>query len=151
MSKKVEGHDPIGTLTHFIQLMDKKCQELPHDIAHWQKIASGHDIKSQAYHNVVGSSVKPREEYLAELRLVKEKCLDIKAMATPPDAIAPVIYSVDMPIETLLRRFGETKDVLKKYTDKNHALDPLFHSAIEDGPHSSGFESAVIAVFHWRY
>ncbi len=124
-------NEPLKPLHQFIQLIEKKCLELPYDIDHWIKMAAKHAPQSKTYRNIINSSVKPREEYLEELEKLRLNLHEVKAIVEGKGFQIEKEVTMDMPIETLLRKYVTFSEQLKKVAESNQTFIQFYESIMK--------------------
>ena len=104
-------------LRYIIQLIEKKCQELPSDITSWTLMAEKYDVNSKKYQAVFDASVNPRLDYLNALKELRKKLIkQLNLVTTKSNDYHVFLKALDiqMPIETLMRKYNELNNVTQK-------------------------------------
>ena len=118
MSMNQKRHDPFQPLRHFLSLVEVKCDELPKDIDHWVEMATNHAPESRTYINISQSSIEPREAYLGALLALKQQLADTLAIVDGRTTLHRPKTHLEMPIETILRKYVEFTAELQSITEK---------------------------------
>tara|TARA_Y100000591_G_C21817475_1_gene691574 strand:- start:79 stop:1947 length:1869 start_codon:yes stop_codon:yes gene_type:complete len=124
-------HDPCKPLRHFIELVEAKCQELPKDIDHWIEMASKHEPNSKTHKNIIASSVKPREAYLLTLEKLHQQLVEGLGIIEGSDALIPNDIHLDMPVETMFRKYTQATKKLRHATENNQTFIQFFQSLLD--------------------
>ncbi len=131
MSMNQMRHDPSQQLRQFIELIDTKCKELPKDIEYWHDMASKHNAESRTYDNILESSIKPREVYLATLTKLYDSLKEALAILDGKEAITPPQISLDAPVETIIRSCLDLFKKLRDATENNQSFVQFFNTLID--------------------
>jgi hypothetical protein len=127
-SNDTEANQPFR---NFVELVDTKCRELPYDIDHWIEMARKHDPSTRTHQNIIASSVKPRELYLETLQHLNVSLHQALALIDNTESLELPHLTMDMPIETLVRKFLEYSGNIREATEKNQSFSSFFNSILD--------------------
>ena len=131
MSMNQMRRDPCQPLRQFIEMIDAKCQEIPSDIDHWIDMAAKHEPKSKTHRNIIQSSVKPREVYLTTLQKLHASLMEAADIIDEKDVVLQVDINLDMPIETILRKYLQATKQLRKAAENNQSFVQFFNALLD--------------------
>ena len=131
MSMNQQKRDPYQPLRQFVGLVELKCQELPRDIDHWIGMAAKHESTSKTYQNIIQSSVKPREVYLTTLEKLHSSLMEAIQIIEGKETIPNLDIQLDMPIETMIRKYLQLTKVLRESTENNQSFSQFFNTLLD--------------------
>jgi len=131
MSMNQQKRDPYQPLRQFVSLVELKCQELPRDIDHWIGMAEKHESTSKTYQNIIQSSVKPRKVYLTTLEKLHSSLMETIQIIEGKETIPNLDMQLDMPIETMIRKYLQLTKVLRESTENNQSFSQFFNTLLD--------------------
>ncbi len=121
----------VQPLINIVALLAAKCQELPADIAHWTDMANKHDPESATHETIIRSSVSPRSDYLKALTHMQTVIQRVLQVFSGESAYPSPTLNLDMPIETMIRKYAEYRHDCYDEFEKNRSMSHQFQALIE--------------------